>query len=600
MRGFNAAKAVLGQGLRVYFMVLMLVLGKALPAAAQESSYIQIQALPTLDEAKTRAHAYAAAFDSVVGFELRTRFFAVAIGPFPRELASVRLLELRRENLIPPDSFLTDGSNFNAQFYPAAGEVPVTPVAPLATVEEKPLDSAAPAETVTEPTPEPVQVVEETPNEARRSEAALSADEKKDLQRALQWFGHYTSTIDGSYGSGTRRSMAAWQTEKGYDPTGILTTRQRAELTTAWQQDIASFGFETVVEPEAGIEISLPMGLVAFDHYEPPFAHFNAKSEGGPRVILISQPGDKATLFGLYDILQTLSVIPLEGDRKRGERSFEINGKGPTIESYAYAELTGGLIKGYLLIWSPEDSLQASRILPQMQASFRAVGDRALDPGMVAMSDATRKGLISGLEIRRPIFSRSGFYVDQAGAVVTTTEAIAQCGRITLDGVTDAKIVAKDDALGVAVLRPEVALSAPATAGFSGTSDRIGSEIAVAGYSYEDTLPSAVITYGTLDDGAGLNGEAGIKRLGVSTLAGAAGGPVLDSTGAVLGMLLPRAPQGSRVLPAGVEFAVSAEALQPLLKQAGVAPRSETSGALAPEDLTRLATGMTVLVSCWN
>lgn len=614
MVGFNAAKAAIGQVLRAVFCVVLVVFGNLSPAQAQDNSYIQIQALPTLQEAQTRARAYASAFDRIVGYQLGSRWYGVAIGPFTRDEASVRLLELRRENLIPPDSFLTDGSNFREQFYPAAGEAPVTPVAPLATVEATPLapDAAvvtAPdplIETPVEPAPvvvaepEPVVIIEETPNEARRSEAALSADEKKDLQRALQWFGHYASAIDGSFGSGTRRSMASWQTEQGFEPTGILTTTQRAALTGAWQQEIESFGFSPVVDAEAGIEISLPLGLVAFDHYEPPFAHYNAKTETGPRVILISQPGDKAALYGLYDILQTLSVVPLEGDRNRGERSFEINATGAKVESYTYAELTQGLIKGYMLVWPPESADLAGRILPEMKASFKSIGTSALDPGMVAMSDASRQGLLSGLEIRRPILSRSGFYVDQSGTVVTTTQAVAQCGRITLDGVTDAKVVAADEALGAAVLRPVVALSAPEVASFPQSPDRIGSEIAVAGYSYQDTLPSAVLTYGTLDADTGLNGETGVKRLGVTTLDGDAGGPVVDVTGDVIGMLLPRETNGSRVMPSGVEFALSAEALQPLLQQAGVRMATRASGALAPEDLTRRATGLTVLVSCWN
>jgi S1-C subfamily serine protease len=285
--------------------------------------------------------------------------------------------------------------------------------------------------------------------------------------------------------------------------------------------------------------VTLPLGLVAFDHYEPPFVHFNPKVEGGMRVILISQPGDRAALYGLYDILQTLALVPLEGERSRNERSFEINGVGPTVQSYAYAELSRGLVKGYLVVWAPEQSKQAERVLTQVKSSFRAVGNRALDPGMVPMTDAARRGLLAGLELRRPKFSRSGFYVDATGKVVTSTEAVAQCGRITLDGVTEASVTLTDSALGLAVLTPKTPLAPQVVAGFQIAADRIGAEVAVAGYAYEDTLPAPVMTFGTLEDVAGLNGEAGVKRLGIATLPGDAGGPVMDGTGAVLGMLLP-------------------------------------------------------------
>ena len=55
-----------------------------------------------------------------------------------------------------------------------------------------------------------------------------------------------------------------------------------------------------------------------FDHYEPPFVHYGERGGSGVRVLLISQPGDQSTLFGLYDILQTLEIVPLDGERERG------------------------------------------------------------------------------------------------------------------------------------------------------------------------------------------------------------------------------------------------------------------------------------------
>lgn len=573
-------------------------------APAQEQAWVQIEAHPTLAEAETQARAYTSVFPDVKGFRLGSRWYGIALGPFSRDEAAVQLTQLLRENLIPRDSFISDGTNFREQFWPVGGAA-VAPVAPVvqapaaqAVVPETPVAEAPVAEVAAPTAPEPQ---DETPAEARRSEAALTREERQDLQRALQWDGFYNAAIDGAFGPGTRRSMSDWQTAMGFEVTGVLTMLQRAILIENWRADLAEYGFETVEEAEAGIEVTLPLGLVAFDHYEPPFVHFNPKVEGGMRVILISQPGDRAALYGLYDILQTLALVPLEGERSRNERSFEINGIGATVQSYAYAELSRGLVKGYLVVWSPDQAKQAERVLSQVKSSFRAVGNRALDPGMVAMTDAARRGLLAGLELRRPKFSRSGFYVDRSGKVVTSAEAVAQCGRITLDGVTEASVTMTDAALGLAVLTPKTALAPQMVAGFQIAPDRIGAEVAVAGYAYEDTLPAPVMTFGTLEDVAGLNGEAGVKRLGIATLPGDAGGPVIDGTGAVLGMLLPRASGGARVLPEGVEFAAASSAMVEALRKAGVSvTEAQAAGALAPEDLTRKAMGMTVLVSCWE
>jgi hypothetical protein len=58
---------------------------------------------------------------------------------------------------------------------------------------------------------------------------------------------------------------------------------------------------------------------------------------------------------------------------------------------------------------------------------------------------------------------------------------------------------------------------------------------------------------------------------------------------------------GGKQLPKDVHFAAAASALAGLLSANGVTPaQAERTGALAPSDLTDLASGMTVLVSCWD
>ena len=260
------------------------------------------------------------------------------------------------------------------------------------------------------------------------------------------------------------KSMAAWQEANGLEPSGILTTAQRDSLLAAYQTAQAALGLQLVTEEQAGIEITLPTALVEFDHYEPPFVHYRAKGGSGVKVILISQPGDQSTLYGLYDVLQTLEDVPLDGARSRSERSFTIDGRSAMVASHSYVELSKGLVKGYMLVWDPRAEDGMDRVLAAMQASFRSVGDKALDPGLVPMAEDSRRGLLSGLEVRRPEFSRSGFYVDAGGAVLTTREAVEGCNRVTLDLRVEADVVFSDAATGLALLKPRSQLSPPAVA----------------------------------------------------------------------------------------------------------------------------------------
>lgn len=581
-------------------LALCLSLLTAPPTAAQQSQdqvWIQIEAKPNLADAQDRAAAWQAMFDDVQGYRIGSGWHVIALGPFTRADAETRLAGLLRENLVPRDSYITDGRSFEGSFWPTDA-APATPEATIATEQAPELAQ----DLAQDLAPAPV-VPDETPEQARQSESLLSQAEREQLQTALKWFGFYTSTIDGAFGRGTRGSMAEWQEAMGYEPTGILTTFQRDTLTANYLAEQSALGLATITEPEAGIEVTIPTALVQFDHYEPPFVHFTAKNGSDAlRITLISQPGDQSALYALYDTLQTLEIMPTTGPRERGERSFTLRGDSATVTSAAYAELSRGLIKGWIVTWKPDaELLPIDRILSAVEASFRPIGDRALDPGIVPMDGATKAGLLSGLEVRKPRLTRSGFYIDGAGNVLTSTDAVDQCARITLDGVTEARLTLADPATGIALLAPATPVSPPATAEFQLAPDRIGTEIAVSGYSYGDALPAPVLTFGTLQAAEGLAGEQGLKRLALTALPGDAGGPVVDSTGAVLGLLLPASLDPARVLPEGVAFATTGPAIAAALQAQGITLTQATrQGALPPEDLAKEVGRMTVLVSCWD
>ena len=153
----------------------------------------------------------------------------------------------------------------------------------------------------------------------------------------------------------------------------------------------------------------------------------------------------------------------------------------------------------------------------------------------------------------------------------------------------------------MAILRPKQALAPAIFAQFQTGDVRLNSEISVAGYSYEGRLPAPVLTFGALAEKSGLNGEAGISRLAVPLLPGDAGGPVLDTTGSVIGMVLSEAKSSAKVLPEGVEFAVQSDVIAKALTSAGIsAAMTDTTNVASPDALAKAGMGMTVLVSCWE
>lgn len=588
--------------MRVLWLMALLTAAMTGGLARAQDTWVQIEAQPSLAEAEDRARAYAGVFANVNGFSLGSGWYAITIGPFTPEEARRQLDLLRGERLIPTDSFIAEQSKLGRRFWPVGPDTGGTGATGAGSPAAVP-DLVAPAEPAPPVAPPvtPTLSPEESPAEARATEAALGAEDRQDLQRAMQFFGVYPGEIDGSFGPGTRSAMAAWQDRNAFDPTGILTTAQRKALIDGWQAERQALGLTSVSEAEAGIAIDLPLGLVEFDRYEPPFVRYKAKAASGFEILLISRRGDAKTLVAIYDRLQALELMPLTGDRSLAKASFTMHGTGDRIQSYAQAGLSDGMVKGFVLSWPLTENARATRVLEVMKATFAGQGSDALDENLGEPSQTASADLTSGLDVRRPVISRSGVFVDAAGSVLTTTEVLKQCDRITLDGLHPAAVVFRDENLGVAVLKPETALAPPAIAELQTALPRLNSDVAVAGYSYEDALTSPVVSFGTFAEAGGLNGEDTLARLAITTLPGDAGGAVLNAGGAMLGMLLPRAPVDGRDLPAGVEFALNSVTIADALAANGVtSPPSTRTGTLAAEDLAALARSMTVLVSCWK
>lgn len=552
---------------------------------AQDLAWVQIEARPSLAQAQERARAYSERLPNVAGFRLSSGWYAIALGPYPPLVAETQLARLRARFEIPTDSFIADGRNFGQGFWPVGGIA--APVAPV------------PQEVA--PAPLPAVVGDgETLAQSRAAERALGLDARREIQTSLQWAGFYASTIDGLFGPGTRRSIRAWQTAQGAEPTGVLTTAQRVALVGAYTEARESLGLRIISDARAGIEIEMPTALVAFERYEAPFVRFASKAGSGAEAYLISQTGDRATMSALFDVLQTLEIMPVDGPRQLNRRSFTLQGTNGKISSEAFVQLVPDGLKGFLLVWPAGDENRRRLTVEAMRASFRPI-EGAVLPDTAGTLAAQRPDLVSGLRVRQPLFSRSGVYIDTRGRVLTAGSDLGACGRITVGDEIDAEIEATDAGLGAVLLLPQRRLAPLAVATLSATTPRLRTEIAVSGYSYGGLLGAPTVSFGTLADIRSLDGDARLDRLSVSVQPGDTGGPVLAPDGAMLGVLVSEVEGSGRALPADVHHQIDAAELAVFLSDAGVVPQVADQGpALAPEDLVIQAADMTVLVNCWE
>jgi S1-C subfamily serine protease len=216
---------------------------------------------------------------------------------------------------------------------------------------------------------------------------------------------------------------------------------------------------------------------------------------------------------------------------------------------------------------------------------------------------------MEGKEKRRKIAgSGTGFFVSKLGHVITNNHVVDRCLSVTLrwsDGRSaDARILAQSADDDLALLKTEQ--DAPAVASFRGSGPaKLGETVLVFGFPLPDLLASSGnLTTGTVTALAGLRDESRLLQLSAPVQAGNSGGPVLDSTGSVLGVVVSKIDAhavASRTndVPQNVNFAVKASVVQNFLEARGVEFQAAASApAMSIDDLVAQAKLSTVQVNC--
>jgi hypothetical protein len=559
--------------------------------------WIQIEAQPSLLEAETRARIYAQEFPDTQAHSIGSGWYAITLGPLPEDQADLRMSQLRARAAIPRGSFLATGANYRQRIYPI-GPTP-TAVTPAQTAKADVVQEEAAqvsvSETVESAAPEPsITVHDETLSEARASEGLLSSEEKMDLQRYLQWAGYYNSTIDASIGRGTRRAMAAWQTDNGYEDTGVLTTAQRQRLRAQYFAIFDGLGLETHRDLEAGISIDLPKEVVAFDAYAAPLAHFKSQETSSPaHVFLISAAGNRGDLAAIYGVLPTLSIVPMNIEKSLNKDRFVITGAGTTTRTFITASHASGEIKGFGLIWPNQNEEQFDRLVVHMRKSFDTFSG-TLDPSLsVAINDPETE---FGVVIRKPAFVKSAVFVSDQGHAITDTSDLEQCSALTIGGTYDAEIIARSET-GAGLLSPKSDFN-PISYAKLGNAVRKGDKTFLSSYPYGGRLGLASVTQATVAETSDLSGNTEKFRLDFLAEPGDFGGAILDQSGNLTGILVSQDDTG-RVLPKNVNFAAASDALASMMQSAGLRLSSGKTQRL--DDMALIASAQNILtpIECW-
>lgn len=197
--------------------------------------------------------------------------------------------------------------------------------------------------------------------------------------------------------------------------------------------------------------------------------------------------------------------------------------------------------------------------------------------------------------------SGSGFRVAK-GIFLTNHHVISNCNRLTINGIAAlaSNVDSRSDLalLSAAVPGPNVILRSQRVS--------IGESVAVVGYPLRGLLSGFNMTMGHLSSLSGPGGNTSLLQTSAPVQQGNSGGPMLDSAGHLLGVVVSKldALETAKLtgdIPQNVNFAINVNVLRSFLDASGVEyETAQSEKSLASTVIAERARGFTVLVECWK
>ena len=202
----------------------------------------------------------------------------------------------------------------------------------------------------------------------------------------------------------------------------------------------------------------------------------------------------------------------------------------------------------------------------------------------------------------------TGFILTTAGHVLTNSHVVAGCVSIGLkapeNSVTPARIIAREEIDDLVVLKTDARLGAAATLRMS-PSPRTGEAIVVFGFPLSGLLASTGnVTIGNITALAGLRDDSRQLQISAPVQPGNSGGPVLDRSGNVIGVVVSKldALRVARLaddIPQNINFAIKSSTVMNFLDARGIPYSSGQPGKeLSIPDIAEHAKAISVEVRC--
>ena len=170
--------------------------------------------------------------------------------------------------------------------------------------------------------------------------------------------------------------------------------------------------------------------------------------------------------------------------------------------------------------------------------------------------------------------SGTGFFVNDEGWVLTNAHVLEGCARASASEIGDATDWVIDRQNDLAAVRISEGKGRPFLR-FRGKPARLGDDIAAFGYPLRGVLSDSVkVTTGNINSLVGIDNDTRYLQISTPLQPGNSGGPVVDRSGAVLGVatavLGSRFAEATGILPQNVNFAARSNVAEIFLESRGI------------------------------
>ena len=199
-------------------------------------------------------------------------------------------------------------------------------------------------------------------------------------------------------------------------------------------------------------------------------------------------------------------------------------------------------------------------------------------------------------------------FVVNKNYLITAAHVLSQCNSVSIRHAHeefDVEIAAWDEANDLGLLKSETPFE-HITKFRSGNRISIGERIATHGYPlFGELSDSAKITQGNINSLAGVGNDSRVIQFDAPTQPGNSGGPVLDGSGNVVGVvsagLSKKYADQTGHIAQNVNFAVKSYLVEGFLSSNNVSfEKADSTQKLELPDIAEKAERFTVLVGCWE